>query len=166
MKKVIMLIVAMASFATAQTWTNLGSTGNGLSELRAIQAWAPFTADSVGIKVSDPLDIAGVDSVHVWSSAISSGGTAHLTGAFQAGFSATFAATTSDSLASVIDTTNAKLETLNYFGVIYPKGAQWVHVRVNPNTGGTGANNFYTGRKDAILNFYFRLYYGKQSVSR
>jgi len=163
MKKLIVLVVLMFGVINAQTWTKLGSTGGGLSELVGITAWAPFTSDSVGIQISDPLDISGVDSIHVWSSAISSGGTAHLVGAFQAGFSATWASTTHDSLASVIDTTNAKLETMNQFSTIYPKGAQWAFIRVNPKSGGTLANNFYTGRKDAILNFYFRLYYSRQN---
>lgn len=167
MKKVIFVVMAVVGMASAQSWTNLGSTGNGLTGLYAITAWAPFTADSVGIQVSDPLDIAGVDSIHVWSSAISATGTANLVGALQCGFASTFSTTTYDSLGAVIDTTNAKLETMNYFTAIRPNGASRAFVRVNPKSGGTaGASGFYTARKDAILNIYLRLYYGKQTTAR
>lgn len=166
MKKVIFVMLAIVGMVNAQSWTDGGSTGNGLTAIRSLVAWTPFANDSVGIQVSNPLDISGVDSIHVWSSAISANGTAHLTGAFRAGFASTFATTTSDSLASVIDTTNSKLETLNYYSVIYPKGAAFAFVYVNPKSGGTGTGNFYTLRKDAILNINFRLYYGKQTTAR
>lgn len=166
MKKVMFVILSVVGMANAQSWSDLGSTGNGLTALTGILAWSPFTSDSVGIQISEPLNISGVDSMYVWNSAISANGTANLVGSLQAGFSSTWSSTTHESLAAVIDTTRAKLETMKYYGVLYPKGAQWAFIRVNPKTGGTGANNFYTGRKDAILNFYVRLFYGKQTTAR
>lgn len=161
MKKVLALILMVAGMSYSQTWTNLGSTAGGRSELWAIQAWAPWAAaaDTGTDFTSDPLNVSGVDSIHVWSSAISSAGTAHCVAAFRGGFSSTYASTTSDSLFAIIDTTNAKLETLNFFATAFPKGAQWAVARVSQSTGGKLLGNFYTGRRDQILNFYLRLYF-------
>lgn len=158
MKKLFALMLVVVVGVSAQSWTNLGSYGGGAVEIKGLVAWSPFTADSVGIQVSNPLDLSGVDSIHVWSSAISATSTAHLVGGLYCGFSSTFATTTHDSLAPVIDTTNAKLETMNFYSTIKPLGSQFAFVRLNPKSGGTGLGYFYGLRKDAVLNVYLVLY--------
>jgi hypothetical protein len=130
MKKLFVIIFALVGVLGAQTINDAGGFGGSVA-IKTITSWTPFTSDSLAVAVSDPIDITGVDSIHVWSSAISANGTAKLVAGVYGSFSSTFATTTADSQFAAIDTTNAKLETLNYYTTGFPKGSPYAFVRVN-----------------------------------
>jgi hypothetical protein len=153
MKKTYLILAALLLLgvcaANAQTVSSY-SLGDRLTQkidVFRINAWTPFTSDSLTTARSATFDIAQYDSLKFWVKSTSVAGAPKFWGYVFGSFDGT---NFDDSLSigKAIDTADTKLEVLNYCTIVPTHGALKARLSV------TGSSVTTANEKDCIVTVY------------